>query len=733
MSNLSDQSLIELAERLKSCSDEERLAFLERMDRKETYLRVLNSFAVSLMAINNYDDLVWYVAKEVVARLGFVDCVVYDYDPERRTLVQRAAIGEKNPSGRMIANPLEIAVGTGITGTVARQRSPMVVGDLSSFPGYVADLSPAMSEICVPLLHGDELLGVIDCEDPRENYFTAEHQDMLVAVASLTSSKIVECNALRQVGEKAQILNLVREAVVVGDLNGTIIECNSGAVAVYGYKREQLIGAHIGDLVADQESWAQVRASRLDTLLEKGLWRGRERIKCGDGKIITADISLTPITDESGKHIATIGVGRDITDLVKAEEALKAQNRALERKQVELERALTEGEAAKSANRAKDAFLANTSHELRTPLTGVIGMIDLLRETELTPEQSEYAVTAQNSARTLTKIIDDILDLAKMEAGKVSLNWHAFDPAKLVSSAAATLGPAARGQGLEFDVMVPDQVPTLIGDANRIRQILFNLVGNAIKFTERGFVRVSLEIEPDGDLYRLVLTVEDSGCGFDEEAHRKIFGRFEQLDISSSKSTGGAGLGLSIVRELAKLMNGDITARSTVGKGSAFTCVLRLQPAESLEEQHHTTEVAVPEVKDKDLRILVAEDSFINQMLVERLLGKAGWAPDMVNNGREAFEVIASGAPYDLVLMDIRMPEMDGLEATAAIRALAPPMGDIPIIALTANAMETDRQYYLSSGMNAVVAKPIDRSSLISTIIRHARRAKPEGAKGAVQ
>lgn len=730
---LTDQSLIELAERLKSCTDEERLAFLERMDRKETYLRVLNSFAVSLMAINNYDDLVWYVAKEVVARLGFVDCVVYDYNQERQVLVQRAAFGEKNPSGRMIANPLEIPIGKGITGTVARRRRPVVVGNLSSFPGYVADLSPALSELCVPLLYGDELLGVIDCEDPRENYFTAEHQDMLVAVASLTSSKIVECNALRQVGEKAQLLNLVREAVVVADLNGTIIECNSGAVAVYGYKREQLIGALIGDLVADQEAWSKVRALRLDSLLEKGMWQGRERVKCGDGKIITADISLTPITDENGNHIATIGVGRDITDLAKAEDALKAQNRALESKQVELERALTEGEAAKSANRAKDAFLANTSHELRTPLTGVIGMIDLLRETELTPEQNEYAVTAQNSARTLTKIIDDILDLAKMEAGKVSLNWRAFDPAKLVSSAAATLGPAARGQGLEFDVIVPEQAPVLIGDANRIRQILFNLVGNAIKFTESGFVRVSLQIEPDADLYRLVLTVEDSGSGFDEEAHRKIFGRFEQLDISSSKSTGGAGLGLSIVRELAKLMNGEITARSKVGKGSAFTCVLRLRPAESLEEQDNTKEMTIPEVQDKDLRILVAEDSFINQMLVERLLGKAGWAPDVVSNGREAFELIASGAPYDLVLMDIRMPEMDGLEATAAIRALAPPMGNIPIIALTANTMESDRQRYLNSGMNAVVAKPIDRSSLMSTIAKFARRRKAGNITGKVR
>lgn len=719
---MSEPSLTDLAERLKSCSDEERLAFLERMDRKETYLRVLNSFAASLMGITSYDDLVWYVAKEVVARLGFVDCVIYDYEADRDMLVQRAAIGEKNPEGRTIVNPLEIPVGTGITGTVARKRQPMIVGDLSSYPGYVADLSPALSEICVPLMYGDELLGVIDCEDPRKNHFTAEHKEILVAVASLTSSKIMECSALKQLGAQAQILNRVREAVVVSDLEGRIIECNSGAMAVYEYEREELLGANVGDLVADEEAWVKDLDGRTDALRNKGRWRGREAIKCGSGKVIIADISLTPVTDEYGNHVATIGVGRDITDLIKAETALKEQNRTLEAKQAELEQALSEGEAAKSANRAKDAFLANTSHELRTPLTGVIGMIDLLRETDLTAEQEEYAATAQNSARTLTTIIDDILDLAKMEAGKVALNWGAIDPAKLVRSAAATLRPAAQGQGLGFKVSVPESTPALVGDANRIRQILFNLVGNAIKFTDRGFVKISLEIEPDGDRYRFLLTVEDTGCGFGEEAHRRIFGRFEQLDISSSKSTGGAGLGLSIARELANLMDGDLSAESTVGKGSVFTCLLRLKAADQPDDAADPA-ILVPESQDRDLRILLAEDNFINQMLVQRLLGKEGWTPDIVNNGREAVDTIASGAPYDLILMDIRMPEMDGLEATEAIRALAPPLGTIPIVALTANAMESDRQLYLSSGMDAVVAKPIDRPLLISTILKFARAA----------
>ncbi|WP_262690462.1 ATP-binding protein [Kordiimonas aestuarii] len=707
-----------LAEKFKNCSDNERLDLLSSIQRREQQLRVLNSFAVSLIQITRVDDLAWYVAKEVVGQLGFVDCVFYEFDSARKLLVQRAAIGDKNPSGRTILNPLEIPLGHGITGTVARNKKPLLVPDVRENQHYVADIAEAGSELCVPLFYGDEILGAIDCEDPRVGHFTEEHLDVLLAVASLASSKLAECSALKQLQGQAKILKRVREAVVVSDVAGRLIECNDGAAHLFGRPCEELVGTRIADLMANERNWRWDRVSILNGIRDTGEWRGYLDMTDVRGETMTVDASLTTITDVGGRVAGIIGVARDVTDLLRAEKAILEKNEALESKQIELEQALVEGEAARRANRAKDAFLANTSHELRTPLAGVIGMINLLGDTGLSSEQQQLVETANVSAHTLLTIIDDILDLAKMEAGTLSLRETDFDPVDFIEKAAATLRPATNAKGLTLNVTLTGAAPrAVIGDASRIRQILFNLVGNAIKFTEKGQIDILLSFERDDDGLHFLMEVRDTGAGFPNSEREKIFVRFEQLDGSATKKVGGTGLGLSISRELAQMMGGTLRASGNPGVGATFYLTVPLREpvpnAPALDVQ-----TSREDDSDADLGlldVLIAEDNAINQILIEKILARYNWNLTVVSNGREATDILDHKA-FDLVLMDIRMPVMDGVDATKEIRARDDERATTPIIALTANTMEDDKQSYLAAGMDGVVGKPVDRTTLMTTI-----------------
>ncbi|WP_020399378.1 ATP-binding protein [Kordiimonas gwangyangensis] len=712
------EDLRKLAEKFKTCSDDERLDLLASIQRREMHLRVLNSFAVSLIQITNSDDLAWYVAKEVVAKLGFVDCVFYEFDAVREKLVQRAAIGEKNPEGRTIRNPIEIVPGEGVTGTVAQTGKALLIPDVRKFEGYVADIGAPGSELCVPLTYGNEILGVIDCENPEVGHFKDDHLEILQAIASLASSKLAECRALKQMQGQAQILRRVREAVVVTDVSGLITDVNEGATKLFGHSRDLLVGRRVSTLMADDNNWRWDRMSILGGIRDSGEWRGYLDMLAGDGEVMTVDASLTTLADQKGRVAGIISVARDVTDLLKAERAILEKNEALESKQVELEKALVEGEAARRANRAKDVFLANTSHELRTPLAGVIGMINLLADTGLSDEQVQLVETANVSAHSLLTIIDDILDLAKMEVGTLSLREAAFDPVDLVVKTAATLKPAASAKGLQLNVSVADDAPrSVVGDASRIRQILFNLVGNAVKFTEEGHIDIVLDFDRDENGLHFMMEVRDTGIGFSNSEREKIFARFEQLDASSTKSIGGTGLGLSISRELAQMMGGTLRASGREGEGATFYLHLPVREGHAEAAQTPLKAISAEEYEPEfgPLKVLIAEDNAINQMLIEKILERYGWELKLVSNGREAVDLVEQGS-FDLVLMDIRMPVMDGVTATRAIRASSGPQAGTPIIALTANTMEDDKQVYMEAGMDGVVGKPVDRATLLTAI-----------------
>jgi PAS domain S-box-containing protein len=516
---------------------------------------------------------------------------------------------------------------------------------------------------------------------------------------------------LRRNEERFQLaVRATRDAVYDWDVASEALWWSSSFFSTFGWD-QSAVGAtttwRAGQIHPDDAPLVNASLSRA-IAGGQHFWSAEYRLRRGNGTYAHALDRGYILRDEQGKPVRMIGAVMDFSERKRVE--------------AELRRAKL---AAEDANRTKSEFLANISHEIRTPMTAILGYTDLLLEPGQ-PEEDRvrHARTIQRNGRHLLAIINDILDLSKIEAGKFTVERSAASPVQVAQDAVALVESAAIEKSLdlrvEYDGLLPAQVRS---DATRLRQILVNLLGNAIKFTDRGSVRLRVGVVEG----RLRLSVIDTGIGMTAEQQAKLFQPFTQMDGSASRRFGGTGLGLTISRRLAQLLGGDISVHSAPGVGSEFTVVI--DPGELggvalvRPEEIKPRQAEAPHAPTVMLsaRVLVAEDGPDNQALIQHYLNKAGATVTLVENGQLAVEAVAEaarkGEPYDLVLMDMQMPVLDGYTAAGRLRELG---FTGAVIALTAHAMEGDRERCLAAGCDDFVPKPIDRLMLLETVRAHA-------------
>jgi len=515
-------------------------------------------------------------------------------------------------------------------------------------------------------------------------------------VQDITDRKKVEQQLLETVQRYNSLKRYNHDAVISFGLDGRVINANMMASRLTGYPIEELRGRHYADIFEAGSIEQTLRAldyGHGNDNPESEMNRLRNR-DGGETEVLTAVAPIIINDQLTGFYI----IAKDFTEQKKL---------------------ILEKEAAENTNKAKSSFFAMMSHEIRTPMNGVIGMADLLMETGLDAEQEEYVNVIRRSGESLIKILNDILDFSKIEFGSAHLAADPFDVRQCLTETVELLYPLARAKQLTLEWTILPEVPgKLVGDCDRLKQVLNNLVGNAIKFTDRGSIGVKIGLAgEDSDRYRLSFAVRDTGIGIPPEKVKYLFEPFSQLDPFMTRNVGGTGLGLAISKKLVELMGGDIRVVQPDGPGTEFVFTAWFGK-EDTSGKTGGAAAQTHEASERALRVLIAEDNDINQLVLKRLLEKQGHKSDIAANGLEAVDLALSGG-YDMIFMDVHMPEMNGLDAARAIKGSLPP-GTCPVIvAVTANASSHDRELCLAAGMDDYLSKPIKGDAVRDVIRRH--------------
>lgn len=631
-------------------------------------LTVVRDFAISVHNETTVDAVIWHLTEHCIERLGFVDCVVYLVDEMRNLMVQRAAYGPKNPRPRIIDNPLEIPIGRGIVGSVALKGKSELVNNVETDDRYIVDDQERASELAVPMLFKNRVIGVIDSEHPQPNFYTEEHKLTLELLAATASTKIAQVRSEEQRNEHAIFHRLNPNPVFRLAFDGHLLEANDAS-------RELLQDLLVSDDPQKHEFLKEVvtKAIRSGERNEVHLPAGSRTFK----------VSVVPVSSNDYVNL----YATDVTDLEEAKQL------------------------AEKANRAKAEFLSVVSHEIRTPLNALKGLTRLLELSPLNEKQKEYVATLSFSAQQLMLLINDVLDFERLEANKLSLESVVVDLEEVLTNTCAAFRAEARDKNIDFQLDFDFANTKILSDQMRLTQIFNNLIGNAVKYTDQGSVNVFAElVHTKDDQGEMRFEVRDTGRGIPENEQVDIFTPFHQVNRDVYKPAGGTGLGLSITKRILELMQGKIDVESKVNEGTTFRIVVPVQFYEAdFAKAKDTVETTAKEDLEK-LKVLVVDDNEVNMKVAESFLKMWNAVIEKAANGEEAIHVFHQTQPK-VVIMDIQMPVMDGFEATKVLRKSVS-SEEIPIIGLTADVSEDTRQRAREAGMNRLLTKPFNTTEL---------------------
>jgi len=704
---------------------------MARMNATVAQMRLLKTVATAANEATSINEGLQTAISTICAYTRWSVGHAYIYSEEKNALVSTGVWYLRDPERcatfRAVSSALELAPHQGFVGEVYTDSTPMWILNVADSSVHTRKDAAAAAGLraafAFPIFIGRRAVAVMEFYADDSNIPDEE----LLSVMANIGKQLGQTIERAQFQQRAQLLETVirsaNDGIIItkADLakpGPEIIYVNEAFTRITGYSAQEVLGRSPRMLQGIDTDPATLAA------IGDGLREGRgfkgELLNYGkDGRPYWLDIGIVPIRDTSGHITHFAAIERDITDRKIAEVEREKNLRALKRANLKAEAAARDLQEslrkAEEANKAKSDFLANMSHELRTPMNGVLGMAQLLADTSLSTEQRELVATINGSGENLLMLLNDILDFSKIEAGALVLEHTAYAFVEGLQRTASLLRPQAEKKDVALMVDCAPDVPAYLwGDAGRTRQIVMNLVGNAVKFTEHGYVRIAARMQENDVAEYIHVSVQDTGMGIPAHKLNEIFEKFTQGDTTVTRKYGGTGLGLAITKQLVQLMGGEIGVESVEGKGSTFWFTLPCKRAEASDElvtpeRLQTLTIAdYPRIPTTQARVLLVEDYPVNQVFAQKLLRKFGFTQiDLAENGVEAL-LKHDEHRYDIVFMDCQMPKLDGYITTQEIRLReSTSMAHVPIVAMTANAMVGDREKCLKAGMDDYLSKPL--------------------------